>query len=90
MVLSNYDMSRKKLTFIKNKELHTFNNIWNDLLKMNEIINKLSLSEEKIMPELHLKSQDLLITLVDYLLNIAKEFRSLEKQVIENIYTEMN
>ena len=57
---------------------------------MNEIINKLSLSEEKIMPELHLKSQDLLITLVDYLLNIAKEFRSLEKQVIENIYTEMN
>ena len=52
MVLSNYDMSRKKLTFIKNKELHTFNNIWNDLFKMNEIINKLSLSEEKIIPEL--------------------------------------
>ena len=57
---------------------------------MNEIINKLSLSEEKIMPELHLNSQDLLIALVDYLLNIVKEFRSLEKQVIENIYTEMN
>ena len=57
---------------------------------MNKIINKLSLSEEKIMPELHLNSQDLLIALVDYLLNIAKEFRSLEKQVIENIYTVMN
>ena len=82
MLLSNCALwGKKPLTFIKNKELHNFN-ISNDLFKMNKIINKFLLNEDKFMPQVHLNSQDLHIVLVDHLLNIVKEFKNLEKQVI--------
>ena len=40
---------------------------------MNEIINKLLLTGEKIMLEMHLRELDLLTVLVDHLLKIKKE-----------------
>ena len=46
---------------------------------MNKIINRLSLARDKIIPE---SCQDLLIVLMDRLLNIVKEFKNSEKQVI--------
>ena len=46
---------------------------------MNKIINKFLLTGDKVMPELHLKSQHLLIVLVGHLLNIVKEFKNLEE-----------
>ena len=50
MILSNCAACRKKkLTFIKNKELS------NDYIKMNKIINKFLLTGDKFVPELHLK-----------------------------------
>ena len=51
MLLPNSAISGKeKSTFIKNKELHNF-----DEFKMNKIINKFLLTGNKFMPELHLK-----------------------------------
>ena len=50
MVLSNCAVcGKKKSTFIKNQELP------NDQPKMNKIINKLLLTGDKFIPELHLK-----------------------------------
>ena len=57
--------------------------------KMNEIINKLLLAGDKIMPEMHLK-QPGFIVLVDHLLKIKKEFKNLKKQKIRDIFTEVN
>ena len=51
ILLSNCDAcGKKKLTFIKDKELHNF-----DLFKINKIMNKFLLIGDKFMPELHLK-----------------------------------
>ena len=50
---------------------------------MNNIINKFLLAGDKFMP-------DLLTVLVDHLLNINKEFKSLKKLEIQTIYTKMN
>ena len=56
MLLSNCTVcGNKKLTFIKNKELHNFHNISNDQFKMNKIINEFLLTGDKFVPELHLK-----------------------------------
>ena len=50
---------------------------------MNKIINKILLTGDKFMPELHSKQPGFTyIVLVDHLLNIVKEFKNLEKQVI--------
>ena len=46
---------------------------------MNKIINRFLLTGDKVMPELHLKSQHLLIVLVGHLLNIVKEFKNWEE-----------
>ena len=46
---------------------------------MNKIINKFLLAGDKFMPKLHLRQQGFT---VDHLLNIAKEFKNLKKQVI--------
>ena len=55
MLLSNCAIcDKKKSTFIKDQELHSFNNISNDYFKMNKIINKFLLKGDKFMPELHL------------------------------------
>ena len=47
MLLSNCAVRGKnKLTFIKNRKLHNFD-ISNDQFKMNKIINKFSLTDDK-------------------------------------------
>ena len=75
MLLSNCAIcGKKKLTFIKNKELS------NDQFKMNKIINKFLLTGDKFMPELHLKHLGFTYSACE--LNIVKEFKNLEKQVI--------
>ena len=52
MLLSNCAVcGKKKSTFIRNQELHNFNNILNDYL----IINNFLLTGDKFMLELHLK-----------------------------------
>ena len=43
------------MAFIKNEELHNFNNIRNGELKLNKIIHKLLLTGDKFMVQLHLK-----------------------------------
>ena len=56
MLLSNCAVcGQKKSNFIKNKKLHSFNNISNDQFKINKIINKFLLTGDKFSPELHLK-----------------------------------
>ena len=58
---------------------------------MNEIVNNFLLASDKFMPEMHLKSPDLLIVLlVDQLLKTRKEFKNLKKQEIRAIFTKMN
>ena len=52
LLLNSAVCGKKKLTFIRNKKL---NNISNDQLKINIIINKILLTGDKFMPELHLK-----------------------------------
>ena len=79
MLFSNCAVSgKKKSTFIKNIELHNFNN----LFQMNKIINKFLLTRDKFMPELHLKQAGFTYGAVDHLLNIVKELKNLEKQII--------
>ena len=59
MLLLNCDnCDEKKQTFIKNKELQNFKNISNDYFKMNKILNKLLLTGDKFIPELHLKQPE--------------------------------
>ena len=57
---------------------------------MNHIINKFLLAGDKFMPEMHLNNQDLFIVLVVLLLDIKKELKNLNKQVIRVIFIEMN
>ena len=52
MLISNCAVcGKKKLTFMKNKELHNFN----DQFKMNKTINTFLLTGDKFIPELYLK-----------------------------------
>ena len=56
---------------------------------MNAVINKFLLAGDKFISEMHLKKQDLLITLVNHLLKTKKEYKNLKKQEIQYIFTEM-
>ena len=76
MLLSNCAVcGKKKSTFIKNKELCNFD----DQFKMNKIIHKFLLIEDNFMPELHLKQPGFTYSPCGQLLNIVKEFKTLEK-----------
>ena len=44
---------KKKSAFIKNKKLRNFHKISNDCFKMNKTINKVLLTGDKFMSELH-------------------------------------
>ena len=44
---------KKKSTFMKNRELHSFNDISNDQFTMNKVFNKFLLTVDKFMAELH-------------------------------------
>ena len=54
--------------------------------EMNEIVNKFLLVGDKFMPEM----PGLIIVLVEHLLKIEKEFKSLKKQDVLVIFTKMN
>ena len=56
---------------------------------MNNIVDKFFKIGDKFMPEMHLKSLDLLIVLVVHLLKTNKEFKSLWRQEIQNTFTEI-
>ena len=49
---------------------------------MNKIIKKILLTGDKFIPELHIKQPGFTIMFVEHLLNMLKEFKNLEKQVI--------
>ena len=57
--------------------------------KMNNIINKFLLAEDKVMPEMHLRQPGLLIVLLDHLLRMKKECKSLNKPEIQDIFTKI-
>ena len=58
---------------------------------MNNVINKFLLAGDKFMPEIHLRQpQFTFIVLVDHLLSMNKEFKSLKKLVIQTMCTKMN
>ena len=48
---------------------------------MNKTVNKFLLTGDKFMSELHLRPQGLIITLVERLLNIVKEFKTSDTQL---------
>ena len=60
------------------------------LYKMNEIVNKLLTAGDKFVPEMHLIQPGFTIVLVDHLLKIKNKCKNLNKQEIQNIFTEMN
>ena len=57
---------------------------------MNDIINKFLLVGDKFMPEIILYNQGLPIVLVGHLQKIKKEYKSLKKLEIQDIFTKMN
>ena len=63
------------------------------IIKVNKIVNKFLLEGDNFMPEMNLKQSGnlaLLIVFVDHLLKIKKEFKSLKKPEIQNIFIEIN
>ena len=57
---------------------------------MNDKVNKFVLEGDEFMPEMHLRQPGLPIVLVDHLQKLKKEYKSLNKQEIQDIFTEMN
>ena len=55
----------------------------NKIINMNNITNNFLLAVDKFMPEMHLRPR------VDLLLDIEKELKNLNKQVIRVIFIEM-
>ena len=56
------------------------------MYKLNEIVNTFLLAGDKFMPEMHLKQ----LVLVDRLQKTKKEFKNLQKQEIQTIFTKLN
>ena len=56
------------------------------MYKLNEIVNTILLAGDKFMPEMHLKQ----LVLVDRLQKTKKEFKNLQKQEIQTIFTKLN
>ena len=57
---------------------------------MNNVINKFLLAGDKFMPEMHLRQPQFVYSACGLLLDIKKEFKNLNKQVIRVIFIEMN
>ena len=57
---------------------------------MNEIVNKFLLAGEKFTPEMHLKQPRFTYSACGPLLKTKIELKSLKKQEIQDIYTEIN
>ena len=58
--------------------------------KMNKIINKSLLTGDKFMPEMHLSQPGFTYSACGPFTKIKKELRSLCKQEIQILFTEMN
>ena len=56
------------------------------MYKLNEIVNTFLLAGDKFMSEMHLKQ----LVLVDRLQKTKKEFKNLQKQEIQTIFTKLN
>ena len=57
---------------------------------MNNTINKFLLAGDKFMPEMHLRQPGFTYSACVPFLNTKKELKNLNKQVIRNIFIEMN
>ena len=57
---------------------------------MNSLINKFLLAGDKFMPEMHLRHLNIPKMLVENVLKTKKEYKTLKKLQIKNIFTEMN
>ena len=57
---------------------------------MNKIVNRLLLTGDKCVPEIHLNNLDLLTVLVEHLLQTKKPIKNLKKQEMQIIFTKMN
>ena len=57
---------------------------------MNEIVNKFLLVGDKFMPEMHLKQQGFTYSACGPFFLKKKEYKSLKKQEIHNIFIKMN
>ena len=58
--------------------------------KMNDTVNKFLLAGDKFMPEMHLRQPEFTYSALEHLLRIKKEYKSLNKLEIQDIFTEMN
>ena len=57
---------------------------------MNEIVNKLLLAGDKFMPEMHLNQPGFTYSACGPLLKTKKEYKKLNKQKTQNIFTKTN
>ena len=57
---------------------------------MGHVIHKFLLAGDKFMSEMHLRQTQFTYSVLDHLLNINKEFKSLKKLEIQTIYTKIN
>ena len=62
----------------------------NTKCKMNEIVNKFSLVGDKFMPEMHLRQLGFTYSARGHLQKTKKEYKSLNKQKIQDIFIETN
>ena len=58
--------------------------------KMNDIINKFSLTVDKFMPKMHLRQPGFTYSACGPFTKKKKEYKSLNKLEIQGIFTEMN
>ena len=57
---------------------------------MNKVINKSLLAGDKFMPEMHLKQSGFSYSALDRLLKTKKEFKSLRRREVQDIFTKGN
>ena len=62
----------------------------NSIVNINEIVNKFLLAGDRFMPEMDLKQPGFTYSAYGPFTKIKKEFKSLKKQEIQNVFTEMN
>ena len=57
---------------------------------MNDIINNVLLEEDKLMPEMHVKHSGFTYSACGSFTKINKEYKSLNKLEIQDVFTEVN
>ena len=56
---------------------------------MNEIVNKFLLTDDKFLPEMHLKQPRFTYSACGPFIKTRKEFKNIKKQEIQAIFTKM-